>query len=90
MRTAPLFGALAVSALIASAEAAQARCDPGPAQFALGQAYSSRVARQAKRASGARVVRRLAPGAMYTMDYSPARLNIETDRHGRITRLRCG
>jgi hypothetical protein len=35
-------------------------------------------------------VRIIAPGTAVTMDFSPARLNIETDATGRILRAYCG
>ena len=38
----------------------------------------------------AKTVRVLPPGSMATMDYSAARLNIETDAKGIITRVSCG
>lgn len=38
----------------------------------------------------AKTVRVLPPNGMATMDYSPTRLNIETDANGIITRVSCG
>ena len=38
----------------------------------------------------ASTVRVLPPNAIATMDYNPARLNIETDASGIITRVSCG
>ena len=35
-------------------------------------------------------LRIIPPGAPVTMDYSPARLNVETDARGRIVRITCG
>lgn len=35
-------------------------------------------------------VRVIAPGMAVTMDYSAARLNLETDARGRIIRFHCG
>ncbi|KAB2881814.1 MAG: hypothetical protein F9K34_15995 [Albidovulum sp.] len=35
-------------------------------------------------------IRVIAPGQAVTMDYSAARLNLETDGRGRITRFHCG
>jgi hypothetical protein len=35
-------------------------------------------------------VRILPPDSIATMDYNPARLNIETDASGIITRVSCG
>jgi hypothetical protein len=38
----------------------------------------------------AATVRILPPNGVATMDYNPARLNIETDANGTITRVSCG
>lgn len=38
----------------------------------------------------AKTVRVLPPNGMATMDFNPARLNIETDANGIITRVSCG
>ena len=38
----------------------------------------------------AATVRILPPNGVATMDYNPARLNIETDANGTITRVTCG
>lgn len=37
-----------------------------------------------------RPLRVIPPGTAVTMDYSAARLNVETDADGRITRVYCG
>ena len=39
---------------------------------------------------GERAIRFLGPGEMATMDYQPARLNVEVAQDGRITGFRCG
>jgi len=41
-------------------------------------------------AVGDRRIRYIAPGDAVTMDYSPARLNVELGEDGRIKRFRCG
>jgi hypothetical protein len=41
-------------------------------------------------AAGDRPVRYIAPGDAVTMDFVPARLNVELGDDGRVTRLRCG
>jgi hypothetical protein len=39
---------------------------------------------------GAREVRKIEPGGAYTMDLDANRLNVEVDRAGTVTGLRCG
>lgn len=41
-------------------------------------------------AAGDRPIRYIAPGDAVTMDFVPARLNVELGDDGRITRFRCG
>jgi hypothetical protein len=41
-------------------------------------------------AAGDRPIRYIAPGDAVTMDFSPARLNVELGEDGRVTRFRCG
>lgn len=41
-------------------------------------------------AAGDRPIRYIAPGDAVTMDFVPARLNVELGEYGRITRFRCG
>ena len=67
-----------------------AMCDATKAQFAVGQAYSDSLAEQARAAAGAKIVRRLVPGQMVTMEYSAERLNLDTDAGGKVTGVRCG
>ncbi|GAA5235174.1 hypothetical protein FOZ76_23295 [Verticiella sediminum] len=46
---------------------------------------------QAKQASGASIVRQIAPGQAVTMDYRQERVTIETDpKTGKIVRAFCG
>jgi hypothetical protein len=69
---------------------AQQVCAAGEAQSVVGQPYSVELADMARRAAGAREVRKIEPGGAYTMDLSPDRLNIEVDSTGIVTGLRCG
>jgi Peptidase inhibitor I78 family len=55
-----------------------------------GQPYSPALAEQARRAAEAREVRKIEPGGAYSTDLDPNRLNIEVDRAGIVTGLRCG
>ena len=65
-------------------------CIPERAQFAVGQIYTQELAERARRAAQARAVRKIEPGAIYTMEFSPNRLNLETDRRHRVRAVRCG
>jgi Peptidase inhibitor I78 family len=67
-----------------------AMCDVTKAQFAVGQTYSDALAEQARAAAGAKIVRRLVPGQMVTMEFSAERLNLETDGSGKVAAVRCG
>jgi hypothetical protein len=68
----------------------QQRCTAAEAHSAVGQPYSSALAEQARRAAGAREVRKIEPRGAYTTDLDAARLNVEVDRTGVVTGLRCG
>ena len=50
--------------------------------------YSGDAEKEAK-ATG-RPVRLLGPGARFTMDYVPARINLEVDAEDKVTKIRCG
>jgi hypothetical protein len=69
---------------------AEKGCVVGAAQWVLGQPYSSELAERARRAAGAREVRKIEPGGAYTTDLDSNRLNIEVDRAGIVTGLRYG
>lgn len=66
-----------------------AQCDANPAQALVGQ-RADKAGDEAKRLSGARLVRRYVTGAILTMDFRADRLNIETDANGVIVKLTCG
>jgi Peptidase inhibitor I78 family len=69
---------------------AQSTCVTGEARSIVGQPYSPELADRARRAAGAREVRKIEPGGAYTADLDPNRLNVEVDRAGVVTGLRCG
>jgi hypothetical protein len=52
--------------------------------------WASRLHDRASRAAGAREVQKIEPGGAYTTDLNADRLNIEVDRAGVVTGLRCG
>jgi hypothetical protein len=69
---------------------AEKGCVAGEAQSMVGQPYSPELADRARRAADAREVRKIEPGGAYTTDLDSNRLNVEVDRTGIVTGLRCG
>ncbi|WP_114946300.1 I78 family peptidase inhibitor [Microvirga calopogonii] len=65
-------------------------CATGEAQAVIGQPYSPELAERARRIAGARELQKIEPGGAYTTDPNADRLNIEVDRAGIMTGLRCG
>ncbi len=65
-------------------------CHEAAASFALGERYSDRLARRARRAANARVVRKVEPGRFYTMEFRADRLNLVVDRRDTVRAVRCG
>jgi hypothetical protein len=84
-----LLGLLALAGP-AAAQPSVPLCREAPASFALGETYSERLGRRARRAAGARVVRKIEPGRVHTMDFRPDRLNLDVDRQGTVQAVRCG
>jgi hypothetical protein len=56
----------------------------------IGQPYSPELAETARRAAGARNVRKVEPGGAYTMDLRADRLNIEVDKADVVHDVNCG
>ena len=65
-------------------------CDGSSSQSLIGQVGNASVAEEARRRSGATVVRFLRPGQIVTMEYRADRLNIVLDQNGRVEAIRCG
>ncbi len=64
-------------------------CDPGAAETLVGRAAVSDD--EARKITGATLVRQIAPGDPVTMDFRQERVTIETDPEtGRILRALCG
>lgn len=84
-KSADASGAEPVSPMPAAGE-----CNADKAQSAIGQAYTDKLAEELRKTTGARVIRRIEPGQMVTMDFRDDRLNIELDGSGKIARVRCG
>jgi hypothetical protein len=66
------------------------RCDPAPAQWAVGQVASAEVVARVRADSHAQVVRVIHPGEMITMDYSFVRVDIRVDAGNRVLKVSCG
>lgn len=73
-----------------AAAQAQSRCAASEVRSVIGRPYSPELAEQARRAAGAREIRKIEPGGAYTMELNPERLNVEVDRAGIVTGVRCG
>jgi len=65
-------------------------CDAGPAHIALGRTITPGVREEARKASGAEIVRVLTPGEVITMEYNPKRLNLQLNRDNVVARATCG
>lgn len=65
-------------------------CDAAKAQSLLGRSQSPANEAEAKRLSGAGIVRWIPEGGMVTMDYREDRLNLHLDGEGKIIRIECG
>lgn len=92
--------ALPVAALIATGACAQqarpappipgVECNAGKLGSLSGKPRSAEVESEAKRLSGANVVRWLEPNAIVTMEFRPDRLNLHLGTDGKIGSARCG
>ena len=65
-------------------------CDASKAQSLLGRSESPATEAEAKRLSGAGIVRWIPEGGMVTMDYREDRLNLRLDAAGKIIGIDCG
>jgi hypothetical protein len=67
-----------------------ARCDAGPAQALIGQDRNRAVDHEARRLSGAVIVRWIPFNAFVPQDYREDRLNLRRGPNGRIESISCG
>ncbi len=65
-------------------------CDASRAQAAVGKTATAAVVEEARRTSGATIVRKLVPGQMVTMEYRADRLSLDVDANDVVTGVRCG
>ena len=95
--------ALAIAALIVTCACAQqpamnakpaasspAACNAEAVADAVGKPMDAALQEQLRVRAQAQRVRVVRPGQMVTMDFDEARLTIDLDARGRITRVRCG
>jgi hypothetical protein len=66
------------------------RCDAAAAARLIGKKASPALGEQAKRLSGAAMVRIIRAGDPVTSDYMTSRINVDVGRGGRVTGFRCG
>jgi|SRR5690625_433726 len=66
------------------------RCDADPAQSLIGETVSDKVEAEAKKLSGAAIVRTLRPRDVITMEYNHERVNIRVDDEDVVTSVGCG
>ena len=66
------------------------RCDAAAAARLIGKKASPALGEQAKRLSGAAMVRIIRAGDPVTSDYMTSRINVDVGRDGRVTGFRCG
>ncbi len=65
-------------------------CRAESASSLVGRPGTAALAEEARRMSGARVVRVLHPGDIVTMEFRGDRLNVHLDAAGKIERIVCG
>lgn len=82
--------ALLMSIAPARADGNSLACKEQAARFAIGQPYSDELAQKARRAAGAKALRKIEPGRFYTMEFRADRLNLEVDGKDRVVAVRCG
>ncbi|MBS0428745.1 MAG: peptidase inhibitor I78 [Proteobacteria bacterium] len=67
-----------------------AACDAAGAQFAVGQPMTPPLEAAVRARANAASVRVLKPGQPATMEFNPARVNIDLDARNRVKTVRCG
>lgn len=65
-------------------------CHAERAQAAVGKTATAAVVEEARRSSGATIVRKLVPGQMVTMEFRADRLSLDVDANDVVTGVRCG
>jgi hypothetical protein len=65
-------------------------CDAKYAHFAVGKPFGDSLANEARRRSGAKIVRRMNRGMAYTMEFRADRLDLAVDKMGIVVAVHCG
>ncbi|MDQ8017494.1 MAG: I78 family peptidase inhibitor [Bordetella sp.] len=65
-------------------------CEAAGAQFAVGQPMTPQLEAAVRARANAASARILKPGQPATMDFNPARVNIDLDARNRVKTVRCG
>lgn len=65
-------------------------CDAGNVKFAIGERASHALLEQARVAAGASVARFIRPNEVITMEFSPARLNLNLNGQDIVRSAYCG
>jgi hypothetical protein len=66
------------------------RCDRAAAAVLIGRKATQALGDQARKLSGAALVRIIQAGDPVTSDYQTSRINVDIGRDGRVTDVRCG
>ncbi len=74
----------------APAPAPGVECNSNGLAHLIGKPRSAEIGAEAKRISGANVLRWITPGMMVTMEFRSDRLNLQLGTDGRILAARCG
>jgi hypothetical protein len=69
---------------------ASSQCNAESAWSLVGQQLTSQLLESARTLSGSKLVRRLGPDSLPTMDFRRDRVNVSVDDKGFITSIRCG
>lgn len=95
----PLVGILSLAAAGSVAGEPPTRVQDGPAartcnaalaRSTVGRRYTDLIATRARDLAGARTVRKIEPGRVYTMELRADRLSIEVNGRKVVTSVRCG
>jgi hypothetical protein len=65
-------------------------CNAAPAQKLVGRARSQAAGAEARRLSGAAILRWIPEGTVVTMEYREDRINLHLNARKRIVRINCG
>lgn len=65
-------------------------CNADKASHVTGKRISDALEQEAKRSSGAGIIRVIRPGQMVTKDYRIERLNLQLNDHDTVVRAYCG